>query len=135
MINSYKISRRKFIGQASCVAVGGTTFLSSMLNLKAMNAMSINNSSVASCNDYKALVCLFNSEDLDAFNSVIAVGTTSEYNMYAATRSNLTLPLNEIRAINALISRVDSLESIHLCPISRLYLIQVMWHLFRILEP
>ena len=101
MINSYKISRRKFIGQASCVAVGGTTFLSSMLNLKAMNAMSINNSSVASCNDYKALVCLFNSGGLDAFNMLLP-RTTSEYNMYAATRSNLALPLNEIRAINAL---------------------------------
>lgn len=101
MINSYKISRRKFIGQASCVAVGGTTFLSSLLNLKAMNAMSINNSSVATCTDYKALVCLFNSGGLDAFNMLLP-RTTSEYNTYAATRSNLALPLNEIRAINAL---------------------------------
>lgn len=101
MINSYKISRRKFIGQASCVAVGGTTFLSSLLNLKAMNAMSISNSSVSSCTDYKALVCLFNSGGLDAFNMLVPK-TTSEYNAYAATRSNLALPLNELRTINVL---------------------------------
>ena len=100
-MDSYRISRRKFIGQASCLAVGGTTFLSSVLNLKAMNAMAIQNSSVVSCNDYKALVCLFNSGGLDAFNMLVP-RTTSEYNTYAATRSNLSLALNEIRPINAL---------------------------------
>ncbi|MBK8701072.1 MAG: DUF1501 domain-containing protein [Saprospiraceae bacterium] len=100
-MTKYHINRRKFIGQASCMAVGGTTFLSSLLNLKAMNAMSISNSSVLACNDYKALVCLFNSGGLDAFNMLLPT-TSSEYNTYAATRSNQSIPLADILPINTL---------------------------------
>ena len=93
-MSSFHINRRKFIGQASCLAVGGTTFLSSILNLKALNAMSMNNSSVADCNDFKALVCLFNSGGLDSFNMLIPT-TLSEYNTYVAARSNNALPLTQ----------------------------------------
>jgi uncharacterized protein (DUF1501 family) len=98
-MSSYKISRRNFIGQASCVALGGTSVMSSILNLKAIDAMTKNNSSLLSCTGHKALVCLFNSGGLDSYNMLVPT-TTSEYNAYAAARSNLALPLNQLRAIN-----------------------------------
>lgn len=90
----YKINRRKFIGQASCMAVGGTSFMSSLLNLNTINAMALNNSSVSSCNDYKALVCLFNSGGLDSFNMLLPT-TPPEYEVYRQVRSNNALPLNQ----------------------------------------
>lgn len=99
-MSTYNISRRKFIGQAGCAALGGTTLLSSLLNVKAMDAMARNNSSVLSCAGSKALVCLFNSGGLDSFNMLVPT-TTSEYNAYAAARSNLALPVNTLRPINA----------------------------------
>lgn len=99
-MSTYNISRRKFIGQAGCAALGGTTLLSSLLNVKAMDAMARNNSSVMSCAGNKALVCLFNSGGLDSFNMLVPT-TLSEYNVYAASRSNLALPINTLRPINA----------------------------------
>ncbi len=99
-MSSYKISRRNFIGQASCVALGGTSLMSSILNLKAIDAMTKNNSSLLSCTGHKALVCLFNSGGLDSFNMLVPT-TTAEYNTYSTARSNLALPLNQLRTINS----------------------------------
>ncbi len=100
-MSTINIKRRSFIKQASCMAVGSTTLLSSMLNLKAIKAMAENNSTVANCNDFKAMVCLFNSGGLDAYNMLIPTSTT-EYNTYASVRSNQKLLPSEILAINAL---------------------------------
>jgi uncharacterized protein (DUF1501 family) len=101
-MSTKNIDRRKFIHQASCMAVGGTTLLSSMLNLKAMTALANNSSSVMmNCNDQKALVCLFNSGGLDSYNMLIPT-TPNEYNTYASVRSNQALALSTLRAINPL---------------------------------
>ncbi len=93
------ISRRKFLGQ-SCAALGYTTIFSSLINLKAMAATAMNNSSVISLGgDYKALVCLMLGGGNDSFNMLIPRGN-SEYNEYATTRSNLAIPQNQILPIN-----------------------------------
>lgn len=95
----FKINRRNFIGQASCLAVGGTTLLSTALNLKTISAMTQDASAFASCNDYKALVCLFNSGGLDSFNMLVP-RNNAEYNVYNTVRSNNALPLNSLLTIN-----------------------------------
>ena len=93
-------SRRVFLKQASCAAIGGTTFLSTLLNLRTIGASSIFNSSAVSCAPYKAIVCLMFSGGNDSFNMLLPT-TTSEYNDYAATRGSLAIPSQDIIPINA----------------------------------
>ena len=62
------ISRRKFMGQASCGAIGLTSLFSTLFNLKTVNAAAAFNSSVgAKMDDYKAMVCILNSGGMDSF--------------------------------------------------------------------
>ncbi len=91
------ISRRKFIGQ-SCAAIGYTTLLSSLINLKAFAAASADNSSIVN-NDYKALVFVLLNGGNDSFNMVIPRSNT-EYNEYATSRSNLALTQSSLLTIN-----------------------------------
>ncbi|MEZ4910364.1 MAG: DUF1501 domain-containing protein [Saprospiraceae bacterium] len=91
----HHIDRRKFLGQASCAAIGTTTFLSSILNLKAMGAASILNSATSAAGDYKAIVCLLNSGGADSFNMLIP-RENEDYQTYAATRSNMAIPSESI---------------------------------------
>jgi len=98
-MSKHHISRRKFLGQASCAALGTTTFLSTLLNLKTMSAAAgFNTSGYTTRNDYRALVCLSFSGGNDAFNMLIPTDQ-SEYQNYANTRSNLALPLSGPGAI------------------------------------
>jgi len=94
-----KISRRNFIGEASCLAVGSATIYNSILNLGLANALS----SFSGMNeDYKALVCILLSGGNDSYNMVIPRGN-AEYAEYQTTRSNLAIPRNDILAINPII--------------------------------
>lgn len=96
--NHNPISRRNFFGQASCAAVGVSTLYSSLVNLKAFSAAAMANSATVGDPDYKALVCIFLSGGNDSFNMLMP-RTTSEYADYAATRSNLAIPLNDMLPI------------------------------------
>lgn len=101
---NHTVSRRKFLGQASCAAIGATTMFSTLFNLKSLNAAASFNSSIGAMpGDYRALVCLLNSGGMDSFNMLVPRSTV-HYNQYAATRSNMALPLNSLRPINPLIS-------------------------------
>jgi hypothetical protein len=53
IMNQNNNSRRKFIGQVSCAALGYTTFRNSMINLQAINALAAANSALDP--EYKAL--------------------------------------------------------------------------------
>ncbi len=99
MVNPNKISRRKFIGQSSCAAIGFSTFMSSILSLKSMNALAMSNSAVASSGDYKALVCFSLSGGNDSFNMIMP-RTGVPFQEYATTRSNLAIDPNDMRPIN-----------------------------------
>jgi uncharacterized protein (DUF1501 family) len=96
----HKISRRSFLGQASCAAVGYTTFFSTLTNLKMLNAAAGLNSSVQKSGDYKALVCLLTSGGMDSFNMLIPRGNT-EYNQYASARTNMAIPQNSLLPVTA----------------------------------
>ena len=95
----HNISRRKFLGQASCAGLGYTTLLSTLVNLKSINAASILNSTTIDCGGYKAMVCLLLEGGADSFNMLIPRGD-SEWQQYATTRSNNAIPQNDILSIN-----------------------------------
>ena len=95
----HKLSRRKFIEQASCAAIGSTTFLSSILNLSTFNALAAQPALVN--NDYKALVCILLAGGCDSFNILVPRGT-NEYDEYAATRAGMALPQADLLPINPL---------------------------------
>lgn len=97
--HDHHISRRKFIGQASCATIGYTSLLSTLVNLKSMNAMAIDNSMTMVGGDYKALVCLMLRGGSDSFNMLIPTNQTA-YNTYAEVRSNLAIPQNQILGLN-----------------------------------
>ncbi len=98
MNKSILTSRRKFLGN-SCAAIGYTTLFSSLINLKAFAAATLDNSSTIAAGDYKALVFIALAGGNDSFNMLIPRGNT-EYGEYAATRSNLAIPQNDILPIN-----------------------------------
>ncbi len=89
------ISRRKFLGEASCAAIGGTTLLSSILNLGAINTLAARPHIINNPNDYKAMVCILLAGGADSFNMLVP-STPSEYADYQATRGSLALPQNAL---------------------------------------
>ncbi|GAA5221244.1 DUF1501 domain-containing protein [Membranihabitans marinus] len=91
-------SRRKFLSQMGCAALGYSTFYSSIINLKALNAAAIDNSDVEAAGDYKAMVCILLSGGNDSFNMLIP-HEQSAYQNYATTRSNLSIPHSDLLAL------------------------------------
>jgi uncharacterized protein (DUF1501 family) len=92
------LTRREFIRQAACAAVGTLAMTSAIRDLRFMNA------AVAQSNltDYKALVCIFLLGGNDANNLIIPT-LTSEYNSYAAIRTPvLAIPRGSTLPISAL---------------------------------
>jgi uncharacterized protein (DUF1501 family) len=77
--------RRRFLGQASCAAVGTTALFNTVLNLRMFNALA------APGEDYRALVCLFFGGGIDSYNVLVPSGD-AEYQEYAAVRGDLALP-------------------------------------------
>jgi uncharacterized protein (DUF1501 family) len=63
-----KISRRRFIQEANCAAVGTISLFSSLLSLR-LTAGAV--SATSSFPDYKALVCLFLNGGNDSFNMLV----------------------------------------------------------------
>ncbi|MCB0665082.1 MAG: DUF1501 domain-containing protein [Saprospiraceae bacterium] len=89
MNNLRRISRRSFLGTASCAAIGSSTMFSSLISLKALNAATAS-SGFGGADDYKALVCILLSGGHDSFNMLVPT-STSEYAEYSESRSNLAL--------------------------------------------
>lgn len=90
------LTRREFIGQASCAGVGATALFSTLLSLRLANSLAAQSAPPTS--DYKALVCLFLSGGNDSFNMLVPT-TTGEYDAYARIRGNLALPASSLLQI------------------------------------
>lgn len=73
--------------------------MSSLINLRALNAAAIDDSTVQAANDYKALVCISLNGGNDSFNMLIPTAP-AEYSAYQATRGNLALASNTLRALS-----------------------------------
>jgi uncharacterized protein (DUF1501 family) len=62
------VSRRRFLGQASCAAVGTTALFNTVLNMGMFNTLAGGGS------DYKGMVCLFLSGGIFSFNLLVPRG-------------------------------------------------------------
>lgn len=89
---SHLRTRREFVRQAACAAVGTLALTNTIRDLRLINSAM---AQTGVNNDYKALVCIFLSGGNDANNWVVPMDTTT-YDQYAAIRSNLTLPLDSL---------------------------------------
>ncbi len=85
------ISRRQFLGQASCAAIGSTAFLSTALNLGMINTAAARPHILSNGNDYKAMVCILLAGGADSFNMLVPT-SSADYTEYAAVRGDLALP-------------------------------------------
>ncbi len=101
MSHKRTISRRKFLGEASCAAIGATTLFSTLFNLKSLNAAASFNSTImrGTPEDYRALVCIQFSGGIDSFNMLVPNDNVF-YNQYANTRSNMALNRNALLNIH-----------------------------------
>jgi len=94
------MSRRKFLGTASCAALGSTTMLSSILNLGMLNSLAgMSLPTYKEDNTYKAMICILLAGGSDSFNLLVP-RSANHYLEYATTRSNLALPQNDLLPIN-----------------------------------
>jgi uncharacterized protein (DUF1501 family) len=91
------ISRRSFIRQAACAAVGTTSLASTVWNLRAMNAAAAQ--AMAASTEFRALVCLFLYGGNDANNMVVPRDDTN-YASYANARGPLALAKDSLLPIN-----------------------------------
>ncbi len=95
------MSRRKFLWNTGCAAMGTATMMSSINNLALMNKLI--GTSLTPPTDYKALVCILLAGGNDSFNMLVPRGNP-EYGEYAATRSTLALPQADLLPINPITS-------------------------------
>jgi uncharacterized protein (DUF1501 family) len=105
--------RRKFLGQASCAAIGTTALFNTVLNLRMFNALA------APGEDYRALVCLFLSGGIDSFNALVPT-TDAGYGEYAGVRGDLALPRDVLpdRAADARRRDVRAAPGAHRPPVA-----------------
>jgi uncharacterized protein (DUF1501 family) len=87
-MNTNPLSRRRFLGQASCAAVSSLSVLNTMLNLRL--AQDVAAVTVPASGEYRALVCLFLSGGNDSFNMLVPRDPAA-YATYQTSRSNLAL--------------------------------------------
>src|SRR5882672_5688890 len=80
-IMSNPISRRGFLKQLNCAAVGTSAILNTLLNLKLANSVAAQSGPL----DNKALVCIFLSGGMDSFNMLVP-WEQSRYDTYSVTR-------------------------------------------------
>jgi uncharacterized protein (DUF1501 family) len=91
------VSRRYFLRQAACAAVGTTSIASTVWNLRAINSATAQ--TLGSAADFRALVCLFLYGGNDANNMVVPIDNTT-YPVYSAARGPLALAQNSLLPLN-----------------------------------
>jgi uncharacterized protein (DUF1501 family) len=89
-------SRRRFLGQASCAAVGTTALYNTVLNMGMFNVLAC-----GAPEEYRGLVCLFLGGGIDSFNLLVPSGP-AEHAEYAGARGDLTLPADTLLPITPL---------------------------------
>lgn len=96
-------TRRQFLGEASCAAIGSTSVLSTLLNLTMANHAAAANGPGTS---RKSLVCVYLGGGCDTFNLLIPYDKAGPgedpqpYDDYAASRSNLAIPHEDLIPLN-----------------------------------
>src|SRR5437868_1012714 len=96
-----EISRRSFIRQAACAALGTTSLASTVWNLRAINAATAQ--AITSGSEFRALVCLFLYGGNDANNMIVPTDNTN-YNLYANARGPIALAQSSLLPLNLVTS-------------------------------
>ncbi len=102
------MNRRKFLGTASCAAVGTSTFFSTLLNLGMTSNAAAHSLTNTKDKDYKALVCVLLAGGNDSFNMLIPNDEAS-YAEYKTTRANLAIKQDRILGLNPLVTNQPKL--------------------------
>ena len=89
------MKRRDFVKHTTCAAMSGTTILSTLLDLCKTSAVGSGGFQTGQ----KALVCILLNGGNDSYNMLIPRGI-SEYQEYAATRTDLAVPQADILPLN-----------------------------------
>ncbi len=90
-------TRRTFMRQSACAAVGMGALVDQLLTMRTLNAaITAGNGEF---DDYKALVCIFLYGGNDA-NNLIVPATGAEHAAYAGARGNLAIPQADLLTIN-----------------------------------
>ena len=92
------ISRRKFLGQASCSAVTAIPLINTLLNLKMAGSVA---AAEPANGEYRALVCIFLNGGWDSFNILVPRGA-AEHAEYATIRQDLALAQGSLLPITPL---------------------------------
>src|SRR5438093_7138525 len=92
-----EISRRRFIRQAACAALGTTSIASTVWNLRAINAATAQALSTGS--ELRALVCLFLYGGNDA-NNMVVPNDDATYSVYATARGPIALAQSSLLPLN-----------------------------------
>lgn len=97
-----KLTRRRFLGQASCAAVTGIPILNTLLNLQLSSSLASAATPPGSSTEYRALICLFLSGGNDSFNMLTPYGLAGDheggdaYGHYVTSRDDLALPRSNL---------------------------------------
>lgn len=91
------VSRRRFIRQTACAALGTTSIASTVWNLRAINAAAAQ--AGGSSTEFRALVCLFLYGGNDANNMIVPIDNTT-YGAYASARGPIALAQNTLLPLN-----------------------------------
>lgn len=83
-----QVTRRQFLGQASCAALGTTGLFSTLLNLRLTRAVAA--ADLPPGDDYKALVCVFQAGGNDSYNMLIPT-MNEEFRAYSNIRGEIAL--------------------------------------------
>jgi uncharacterized protein (DUF1501 family) len=92
-----EISRRRFIRQAACAALGTTSIASTVWNLRAINSASAQ--SIGTGTEFRSLVCLFLYGGNDANNMIVPIDNAT-YNVYATARGPIALAQSTLLPLN-----------------------------------
>lgn len=98
------MNRRRFLGQASCSAVGTTSLLSALINLRLTGSLA---AAEEDGDDYKALVCVFLAGGNDSFNMLAPVDEELGYPEYLAARGEVALPRTDFTSLGSPLSALD----------------------------
>jgi len=100
---SSNILRRRFLKMlgVGCPSVGMTSLLSGISNMNLLAATTAANLPLYTNSEYKALVCIMLSGGNDSFNMLVPNDADS-YDEYAAVRTNLAVPRQELLSISPL---------------------------------
>jgi uncharacterized protein (DUF1501 family) len=97
------LSRRRFLGHASCAAVSSISILNTLLNLRLAGTLAA--VTAPASGEYRALVCIFQAGGNDSFNMLTPYSGASptaanSYTEYTSSRSTLALAQNELIEIH-----------------------------------